>query len=208
MTKPSALRPAVWRALFLVTCFGMLVSLAVAQTPAVGPPSNGKEGGVNPQAASLQEFQTRLDQYFELRNSLSKKLQPLSPTPNAAELERRQEALAAAIRRARTQAKRGDLIPPAVAQLIATIVRDDFQRRNPTAKMGVFEEVAARKGASLINKSYPADQALPTVPPLLLMNLPKLPDNLQYRFVGRDIVILDGDLQVVVDYIPTLLPAR
>jgi hypothetical protein len=207
MTKPSTVGPAGWRALFLVFCLGTLVSLAEAQTPAVGPPSNGKDG-VNTGAASLQEFQTRLEQYLELRNRLSSKLQPLSPTPNAAELARRQEALASAMRRARGQSKRGDLIPPRVAQLIATIVRDDFQRRNPTAKMGVFEEVPAAKGASLINKSYPADEALPTVPPLLLMNLPKLPDNLQYRFVARDVVILDGDLQVIVDYIPTVLPAH
>jgi hypothetical protein len=45
------------------------------------------------------------------------------------------------------------------------------------------------------------------MPPLLLGKLPKLPDNLQYRFVARDVVILDGDVQVVIDYIPGVLPA-
>ena len=194
------------RTLFLVACITTLAPPAMAQTPAVGPPSNVKGGG-NPQPASLQEFQTRLDAYLDLRGSLARKLQPLSSTPNAAELARRQEALANGVKRARATAKRGDLVPGPVAQLMAKIVREDFQRRNPAAKMGLFEEVPATKGASLINRTYPADQALPTVPPLLLMNLPKLPDNLQYRFVGRDVVILDGDLQLVIDYIPNVLPS-
>jgi hypothetical protein len=197
----------LWRALFLVACLTTLVSPAMAQTPAVGPPtSHSKNGVVDPQSAPLQEFQTRLDRYLALRSSLSGKLKPLSSTPNAAELVSRQEALASAMKAARMHAKRSDLVPWPAAQLIATIVRDDFKRRNPTAKMGVFDEVPAVKGASLINRTYPADAALPTAPPLLLMNLPRLPDNLQYRFVGRDVVLLDGDLQLVVDYIPNVLP--
>ena len=44
------------------------------------------------------------------------------------------------------------------------------------------------------------------MPPLLLSRLPRLPDNLQYRFYGRHVVLLDGDLQIIVDYIPNVLP--
>jgi hypothetical protein len=162
--------------------------------------------GVNSLAVSLQEFQTRLDHYLEMRKNFSNKLRPLRPTDDGAALAARQESLAASVKMARAEAKRGDLIPPLVAQLIATTVRQDFKRRNPTAKMGVFEEVPANTAASLINKTYPAELALPTVPPLLLGKLPKLPDNLQYRFVGRDTAILDGDLQIVIDYVPSVLP--
>lgn len=205
MTKPSLIGLAVWRALFLIACLGTLVSLAIAQTPSA-PVVRG--AGVNADAATLQDFQTRLDAYLKVRSGLAGSLNPLFQTPNAAELAKRQEALAAAIKAARINATRGDLIPPLVARLVARAVREDFQRRNPTAQMGVFEEVPTDKGASLINKTYPADAALPTMPALLLMNLPRLPDNLQYRFVGRDVVILDGDLQVVIDYVPNVLPVH
>jgi hypothetical protein len=162
--------------------------------------------GVNALALSLQEFQTRLDQYLTMRTDFSNKLTPLTLTADAAILAERQSSLAAAIKTARANAKRGDLIPAPVAELIATTVREDFKRRNPTAKVGVFVEVPDNTAASLINKTYPADLALPTVPPLLLGNLPKLPDNLQYRFVGHDVAILDGDLQIVIDYIARALP--
>jgi hypothetical protein len=46
------------------------------------------------------------------------------------------------------------------------------------------------------------------VPPLLLSTLPRLPDNLQYRFYGRHLVILDGDVQIIVDVIANVLPAH
>ena len=44
------------------------------------------------------------------------------------------------------------------------------------------------------------------MPPLLLRELPRLPDNLQYRFFGRHVVLLDGDTQLIVDYIANVLP--
>src|SRR5690349_2950619 len=54
----------------------------------------------NPQAIALSEFQSRLQKYLDLRSDLSRKLKPLSPTPDSAELAARQDTLAAAIREA------------------------------------------------------------------------------------------------------------
>jgi hypothetical protein len=33
-----------------------------------------------------------------------------------------------------------------------------------------------------------------------------LPDNLQYRFFGRLVAILDGDVQIIIDYVADALP--
>ncbi len=46
------------------------------------------------------------------------------------------------------------------------------------------------------------------MPPLLLSKLPQLPDNLQYRFFGRHLVILDGDTQIIIDYVANVLPSK
>ena len=213
MIRPSRVGLVVWRASVVMVGLLAVATAATARQrsapagrPDQAPRPEGGQPKVNSQAAALQEFQKRLDQYLELRSALAGKLKPLSTTPSAAELGARQDALAAGIKTARANAKRGDLIPPGATQVIAAAVRDDFKRRNPTARMGVFEEVPAKPGASLVNRTYPASDPLPTVPPLLLMNLPRLPDNLQYRFAGRDVVILDADVQVVIDYIQNVLP--
>jgi hypothetical protein len=168
--------------------------IAAAQEEAVALP-----------APALKEFQTRLNAYLRLREELARKLDPLTPTASSAELTARQDSLAAALRTARRNAKQGDLIPEPVATYIAKVVLDDFHFRNPQVKRQALEEVAVR-ARPVINRTYPADAPLPTVPPLLLKKLPRLPDNLQYRFFGRHAVILDGDTQIITDYIANVLP--
>ena len=164
-----------------------------------------QHAAVNPQAAAMKEFSQHLQEYLQLREQLAKKLEPLKPTSNAADLQARQQALAAALRNARAGARQGDLIPPAVQEQIRKTVAVDYARRAPAARQATFEEVPEGMLPG-VNKNYPERAALPTVPPLLLARLPLLPDNLQYRFFGRHIVILDGDVGIVVDYVTNALP--
>lgn len=159
----------------------------------------------NAQATALAEFQKRLQDYINLRAELGRKLKPLNPTADSAELAARQDTLAAAIREARKGAKPGDLIPTRVAGQIRTTVAADFRGRTADATRAVFEEVP--EGVRpVINKTMPDNTALATVPPLLLNRLPPLPDNLQYRFMARHIVVMDGDTRIIVDYILNVLP--
>ncbi len=185
-----------------------LVTILLAVVAFVGVPGASafvQKEAVNPQAAALYEFQQRLNAYLQLREELSRKLKPLSPTASAAELAARQTALAAAIIASRKTARPGDLIPPAAAARIASVCLEDFHFRNPQAKKATLQEVP-RAPRPAINRIFPEDAALPTVPPLLLSKLPQLPDNLQYRFYGRHIVILDGDTQIIADYVSNVLP--
>ena len=161
----------------------------------------------NPNAAAQADFQARLEKYIKLREDLANKLTPLSPTASAAELASRQESLAAALRDVRKNARQGDLIPQPVAAQIKRTVAADFRRRNPTAKRAVFEEVP-KTVQPVINKSLPDSAALATIPPLLLNELPRLPDNLQYRFIGHDIILLDGDTRLIMDFISNAVPAH
>jgi hypothetical protein len=162
---------------------------------------------VNTQAAGLQDFEARLEGYLKLRASLLQNMKPLATTPIATELSARQTAIATALKKARAAAMPGDLVPAAVAAQIAATIREDFTRRSAADERATFSEVPAVL-RPVINQTYPADAALPTVPPLLLMNLPRLPDNLQYRFYGRHLLLLDGDAHVIVDYIADALPPR
>jgi hypothetical protein len=158
----------------------------------------------NAQATALQTFEMRLKAYVDLRSSLARQQRPLSPTPSPAELTRRQQSLAAAIKAERATAKRGDVIPAVVAAQIVTTIRADLKTRSASDERATFAEVP-NAPTPAINQTYPAD-ALATVPPLILTNLPRLPDNLQYRFYGRHMLLLDADAQIIVDYIPNVLP--
>jgi hypothetical protein len=199
MTRVPSVQPIMQRALLPV----LLTALALAATVVSGSVQN--EPAVNRQAAAMQEFEQRLNEYLKLRSELASKLRPLAPTGNAADLATRQAAIAAALRTARKSARQGDLVPAAVAAQIAKACTEDFHFRNPDVRQATLQEVP-NAPRPLINKTFPESEALPTVPPLLLSKLPRLPDNLQYRFYGRNIVLLDGDTQLIIDYVPNVLP--
>ncbi len=190
----------------------VLVLVAVAfpaagQTAKQAPPPARAAADVNPHAAAVAEFQERLQKYIELRAQLAKKLKPLSPTANAAELAARQDSLAQALRTVRKDARPGDIVSAAVAAQIRTVVSDYFRRKDAATRRAVFEEVPDGF-RPVINRTMPDNAALATMPPLLLTSLPRLPDNLQYRFVDRHIVLLDGDTRLIMDYILNVLPAH
>lgn len=176
------------------------VAVLIAPVAAQQPPPR-----VAGAPAAAQTLQQRLGAYLVLRADLARKLEPLTPSLDASELAARQRRLADAIRAARAGARPGDLIPAAASQVIQAVIADDFKRRTAAAERATFSEVPGAR-LPLINRTYPASAALATVPPLLLMNLPRLPDNLQYRFYGRHLLLLDGDVQIILDYIPNVLP--
>jgi hypothetical protein len=56
-----------------------------------------------------------------------------------------------------------------------------------------------------VNTPYTAD-ALPTVPPNVLANLPQLPEDLEYRILGRDLILRDVHANLIVDFVPRIIP--
>jgi hypothetical protein len=57
-----------------------------------------------------------------------------------------------------------------------------------------------------VNAPYPDDEPLSNVPPQLLLNLPRLPDSVTYRFVGRDLILRDSKAALIVDFIREVTP--
>ncbi len=51
-----------------------------------------------------------------------------------------------------------------------------------------------------VNAPYPEGKALPTVPTNLLINLPKLPMELEYRIVGKNLILRDTGADLIVDF--------
>ena len=56
-----------------------------------------------------------------------------------------------------------------------------------------------------VNARYPASEPLQTIPPNLLANLPQLPEDMEYRVVGKDLVLRDVDANIIVDFIPNAI---
>jgi len=56
-----------------------------------------------------------------------------------------------------------------------------------------------------VNGEYPPDVPLSTMPPDMLAAMPRLQEELEYRFVGTTLVILDSHADLIVDILPDAL---
>ena len=96
---------------------------------------------------------------------------------------------------------------PAIAERLRAAVAADFKARSPEDGRAVYAEVP--QGIRLVvNHTFPAKAALPTVPPLLLNAMPALPDEPAIPVRGRNLILLDGDTQIIADYITNVLPPK
>ena len=57
-----------------------------------------------------------------------------------------------------------------------------------------------------VNGRYPDSVPISTVPPQVLQTLPELTEDLEYRFIGDSLIILDSHAHVIADFIENALP--
>jgi hypothetical protein len=182
------------------------VASAAVTLASAAPSSSLQPERVNPHAAALAELEARLESYVQMRKGLERKLAPLSTTPSPAELTSRQASLAEAMRLSRQGARPGDLVPTGATEFIRQTVRQYVTRQTAPEREAMLKDVP--DGTPVINAGFPPQAAMPTTPPLLLRGLPPLPDNLQYRFYGTHVAIVDGDLDIIVDCVADALPPQ
>jgi len=171
----------------------LFAGLCFAQTSAPGD------------AQLSSDFQARAKQYLDLRKKLAGK----SPGPNESVqvIASNQRGLGNKVRVARAGAKQGDIFTPPIAQY--------FHRQFAASLAGPHgNEIRSslRRGEPVkfelqINQSYPENVPLQSMPPTLLLNLPALPDGLEYRIIDHELVLRDTEANIVVDYVPNALPA-
>jgi hypothetical protein len=175
--------------------------IVVNALPIAGLP---QEQRVNSTGAAVKGFLDRANAYVALQKKEDDGLPKLAPREDMSPLEVHQRALAARVRIARADAKPGDIFGDA-GPLLREIVLKDAQARPPKDKKAVMEEVP-RKDPLKINSEYPEKSALATVPPILLEQMPRLPEGLEYRFMGRDLVLRDTKANLIADFINEAVP--
>jgi hypothetical protein len=57
-----------------------------------------------------------------------------------------------------------------------------------------------------VNYPYPEPVEFVEMPPTVLLNLPQLPPEVKYRFVGRNLLLIDSDNNLILDYMTNALP--
>jgi len=158
---------------------------------------------VNADAKTLADFKSRIDNYMELHNRLKKQAPPLKETKDPAQIKASQDVLAQKIREARKGAKPGEIFTPEIRQVFRRLMYPETKGTDGAeTKAAIAEEKQELKDVKIrVNAAYPDDAPLMTVPPNILAALPKLPEDLEYRFVSRHMILLDVHASLIVDYV-------
>jgi hypothetical protein len=155
---------------------------------------------VNPDAAVLADFKTRVDTYLTVRKQAVKDAPPLKETKDPAKIKAAQDAMAVQIRAARANAKHGDVFTPDITAKFRRLLSPELKGDEGRDAKAVIKDDAPVNVPFKVNAKYPDGAPVPTVPANLLLNLPTLPEPLQYRIIDKHIILLDEDADVIVDY--------
>ena len=120
-----------------------------------------------------------------------------------------QKILARKIKAARAHAKRGDIFTPTAREDFQKAMSSEFQGPQASHAKATMKQGAPLKNVHLhVNEIYPESIPYTSVPPTMLQKIPKLPEELVYRAVSSDLVLLDVKANLVVDYLPGVIPVE
>lgn len=178
----------------------LAVAMLAATTITAGQSLNDSEG--------IVAFSRAADSYTFMHRRLERRLPVMDVNANPETIRRAIDAMAAALRAARPDARNGDLFNPAVQQTIRTRIARALKAHGMTPADVRAAELAEGVDSSAVtltvNAAFPWAKGAAMVPCVIEV-LPPLPPELQYRIVGRDLVLIDVHAGLVVDILPLAL---
>ena len=157
------------------------------------------------QTEAAIEFQKRIQVYMKTHNQAEAKVPNLKSTDDPQQISDREKALGQMIMTMRAGAQPGEIFAPEFQPYFIQIVRDDFAARSPADRKALINELPKNMKVD-INTIYPTTLPLATFPPALLRKLPDLPPEMEYRIVGRSLIIRDAKANLIVDILRDVVP--
>lgn len=176
-------------------------------SPATAPPTERVVGPLSAaDAQALSTMNDRLGEYIDLHTKLERSLPKLPKDATPQQIDKNQRAFEALMRKARATAKPGDIFTPEARPIIKRLLATVFGGpEGKQLKASIMDENSTGITIS-VNGRYPDKVPLSSVPPEVLQTLPKLTEDMEYRFIGNRLILLDTHAHVVADFIDDALP--
>jgi len=143
------------------------------------------------------EFAAKMDEYERLRTKLQEGLPALEVTANPLDIQRAERLLAERIRKARAGASRHDIFTDDSRRAFRQILRPV----TTAATCAFLKDDNPGEWGWQVNAEYPKQHPVSSVPPAMLGVLPRLPEDVFYRFLDTDLVLHDTKANVMLDRI-------
>jgi len=154
----------------------------------------------------VKAFNEQVKTYLKQRNEVKGKLPELSKDSTPEQIHVYQVSFADAVRVVRANAKQGLIFDRATADYIRGLIKEGFKGTDRAELRKTILEADTSGVPLRVNYPYPETKELTQIPPPLLLQLPQLPKEVKYRFVGRHMLLVDTDNGLIVDYMLNALP--
>jgi hypothetical protein len=148
----------------------------------------------------------RVKEYVKMHIKIERSLPKLPKEATPEQIDKNQRALQKMVQEARATAKPGDIFTgearPVIKRLLATVFGGPDGKQ---LKASIMDENPLTPKLT-VNGRYPDTVPLTSVPPQVLQTLPKLTEDLEYRFIGDSLILLDVHAHVIADFIEDAVP--
>ena len=151
-------------------------------------------------------FNKRVKEYLTVRDHVKKQLPPLSKDSTPEQIDAYQKRFLESLRTARTYAKQGYIFTPGTTNYFRQLIRTEFKGTDRSELRKTVLEAETGGVPMRVNYPYPETKELTEMPPTLLLKLPQLAKEVKYRFVKRNLLLVDTDNGLIVDYMTNALP--
>jgi hypothetical protein len=200
MTTTMRLQRVPWRRWLLTAA---LIAIAYPTRSATSAP---QKPAVNPDAATIADFMKRVEAYVALHKKVDATLQEPPRDGRPESFIEHERAFARAIQKDRRNAKPGDIFTKPMRNVVRRLLAGVF--RGPSGleiRKSILDEDTALIPLK-VNTQYPEGAPFSTMPAQVLKGLPKLPDGLEYRFIGERLILLDAHARLIVDVVTKVFP--
>ena len=160
----------------------------------------------NPTAAALAAFTKQVNAYMDLHKKIEGEVPDVKKGATPAEVHGVRKGWRSGSRRRAPRPNRATSLRRTCTPVFKKIFADYYQRRSGREIRLLFDEVPNFKPA--VNMTYPAGLApKANFPPRLALTMPQLPDELEYRLVADNLVMRDSEANLIIDYIPNIVPS-
>jgi hypothetical protein len=152
------------------------------------------------------EFEGRAKEYTKRREAIEQTLPALPKQASAEQIAAHKDALLRSVSEDRKVVVKGNIFTPAAEAHIRSVIAAYAKGREGAQLKKELTEAENKTVHVKVNIAYPESAELLEMPPSLLLELPQLPKQLRYRFVGTNLLLVDRENQLIIDYMTNALP--
>ena len=173
----------------------VLLALCVA-APFLGAKPAGR---LDREAQALRDFNTRIEQYMRIHRHADVLIPHVKPTSSAKIIIDRRHALAAEIAKERGATAEGSIFNPEIEAYFNRLIHSAYQANARGIEATLECTCPVNEEMLKPNDVYPEGAEFMVMPSTILLHVPELPSELEYRIVNKDLIIRDREANLIVD---------